>query len=57
MSSLINWWKPLEFGVQNGDYANNGGYDDSDCNNGKFMENDHQPDDQNERSDARGGFF
>ena len=53
MSSLINWWKPLEFGVQSGDYANNGGYDDSDCNNGEFMENDDPPDYRHERPDAK----
>ena len=27
--------KSLEFGVQSGDYANNGYYDDSDCDNMK----------------------
>ena len=53
MSSLISWWKPLEFGVQGGDYANNRGYDDSDCDNGEFIENGDPPDDRNEISDAK----
>ena len=47
--------KSLQFGVQNGDYANNGGYD-SDCNNEEFIENGAPdvgdlPVDRNERSD------
>ena len=41
---------PLQFGVQSGDYSNNGGYD-SDCNNEEFMKNDDRPVDRNERSD------
>ena len=57
MSSLINWWKTLEFGIQSSDYANNGGYDDSDCDSGEFMENDDPPDDRNERSDAKRRVF
>ena len=43
--------KPFEFRVQSGDYANNGGYDDSDCDNEEFMENGDPPVDRNERSD------
>ena len=31
--------KPLQFGVQYEDFANNGGYDDLDCDNEEFMEN------------------
>ena len=42
--------KPLQFGVQYGDYATNGGYDDSDCDNEEFMENGNSPVDRNERS-------
>ena len=45
--------KLLQIGVQSGDYANNGGYDDSDCDNGEFIENGDPPDDRNERSDAK----
>ena len=43
--------KPIQFGVQSSDYANNGGYDDSDCDNEEFMENSDPPVDRNERSD------
>ena len=47
--------KSLQFGVQSGDYANNGGYD-SGCNNEEFIENGapdvgDPPVDRNERSD------
>ena len=47
--------KPLQFGVQSGDYANNESYD-SDCNNEEFMENGapdvgDPPVDRNERPD------
>ena len=53
MSSLINWWKPLEFVIQSDDYANNGGYDNSDCDSGEFMKNGDPPGDRNERSDTK----
>ena len=43
--------KPIQFGVQSSDYANNGGYDDADCDNEEFMENSDPPVDRNERSD------
>ena len=54
---LVNIWgrsantKPLEVGVRSGDYANNGGYNDSDCDNEELMKNGDLPDDQNKRSD------
>ena len=57
MSSSTNWslfWggsantKPLEFGVQSGDYANKWGYDNSDYDNEEFMENGDPLDDRNE---------
>ena len=44
--------KPLEFGVQSGDYANNWGYDDSDCDNEELWSTNRDPPvDRNERSD------
>ena len=53
---VANWGgsvntKPLQFGVQSDDYANNGGYDDSDNEKEKFMENGNPPVDPNGRSD------
>ena len=44
--------KPLQFGVQSDDYANNAGYDDSDYDNEEFIEHGGDPPvDRNERYD------
>ena len=42
--------KSLQFEVERDDYANKGGYDDSDYEHEEFMENGYSPVDPNERS-------
>ena len=42
--------KSIQFGVQSSDYANNGGYNDSEYSNEEFMEKGDPPVDRNEIS-------
>lgn len=54
--TLVTIWggfaktKSLQFEVESDDYANKGGYDDSDYEHEEFMENGYSPVDPNERS-------